>query len=204
MKENFKEELLRIPPSKLFSKWILNRIPFIFNNDIELFINWKETLSHKISVDSQAILFTGSSCNGFSLSPWKYFKDYDEKSDIDIAIISEYFFDVCWFELRNLGTEYHKLTPKQKRSFEDHRTRLIYWGTIATDKLLPIFSFGKRWVIALEEMSKILPTEDKEINIRIYKNFESLREYYKDGFKKLQRSLLEEQFSTTTILKEEE
>lgn len=191
MKEDFKKELLAESPSLLFSRWVLNKLPVLFNGDIESYIHWKEELSKGIQVDSQAILFTGSSCNGFSFSPYKNFKDFDEDSDIDIAIISEYFFDTCWFEIRNYGTKYHDLTKPQQKSFEDHRTRLIYWGTIATDKLLPIFSFSKEWIVALEKMAKIAPTENRTINIRIYKNFESLREYYIDCFKKLQRNLIE-------------
>ncbi len=201
MKETFKKELLEESPSLLFSRWILNKTPLIFNDDIESFIAWKEQLSKVIQVDSQAILFTGSSCNGFSLNPYKDFKDFDDESDIDIAIISEYFFDICWFEIRNFGTKFHSLTPNQQKSFEDHRKRLIYWGTIATDKLLPIFSFGKKWSLALENMRKIHPTKDKVINIRIYKNFESLREYYIDGFKKLQQNLIENEIINSPIIK---
>ncbi len=191
MKEKFKQELLDQKPSILFSRWILNKIPIIFDGDVELFIQWKEQFSKLIKVDSQAILFTGSCCNGFSFSPFKNFRDFDENSDIDIAVISDYFFDTCWFEIRNYGNKYHDLKTYQQQSFEDHRTKFIYWGTIATDKLLPIFSFGKDWVLALEKMSTLDPTINRQINIRIYKNFESLREYYIDGFKKLQRNLIE-------------
>ena len=197
MKETFKKELLEQNPSILFSRWVLNRIPIIFNSETETFIQWKEELSKLIQVDSQAILFTGSSCNGFSFSPYKNFRDFNKDSDIDIAIISEYFFDTCWFEIRNYGNKYHDLTRPQQKSFEDHRTRLIYWGTIATDKLLPIFSFSKEWIFALENMSKSMPTKDRTINIRIYKNFESLREYYIDCFKKLQQNLIETEIENT-------
>ena len=200
MKETFKKELLEQSPSLLFSRWVLNKVPVLFNGDIELFIKWKEEFSKNIQVDSQAILFTGSSCNGFSLSPYKNFKDFDDESDIDIAIISEYFFDTCWFEIRNYGNKYHDLTRPQQKSFEGHRTRLIYWGTIATDKLLPIFSFSKEWIAALENMAKLVPTENRTINIRIYKNFESLREYYIDCFKKLQMNLIEPELEVQEVV----
>ncbi|MEL7124434.1 MAG: hypothetical protein AAFO07_33670, partial [Bacteroidota bacterium] len=73
---------------------------------------------------------------------------------------------------------------------KDHRERLIYWGTIATDRIVQILPFGENWLKAMEDMRKIDPTIDREINFRIYKDFESLREYQSNCISKLKDKLI--------------
>jgi len=91
MKELLIEELLKEPVAYITSKWIIERVPFIFNNDLENYIGWKEKLSKLIGVDSKAIVFTGSSSIGCSLNPKKNFREYEKGSDIDVAIISNHY-----------------------------------------------------------------------------------------------------------------
>lgn len=192
MKEEFLYDLIDLPISFLASKWILERTPFAFSEDSESYLKWKEILSNKIQVDSSAIVFTGSSGCGFSLNPYKGFKEFNDESDIDIALISDHHFDIAWHSLRNLGSKYYLLTPKQRTSVDDHVNRLIYYGTIATDKILPILPFGKEWTFALNQMSKEKPVDGRIINIRIYKDFKSLRDYQTNNLEKLRQKLLEE------------
>jgi hypothetical protein len=72
-----------------------------------------------------------------------------------------------------------------KQSVKDHVEKYIYWGTIATDKLLPYLPFHLQWSNALREMSKIEPTKNRIINARIYKDFDSLRAYQINNLKNL-------------------
>lgn len=172
------------------SKWIIEGIPYIFNNDFQSYINWKEKLSKLILVDSKAIVFTGSSSVGFSLNPDKNLRAFCDQSDIDVAIISAHYFDLSWFVLRNIGTRMYSFTQREKNSIADHRTRLIYWGTIATDKIIQIMPFGKEWIKAMEEMSKEKPTEGRQINFRIYKDFEALKAYHTNNLKLIKDKLI--------------
>ncbi|WP_400079360.1 hypothetical protein [Winogradskyella sp. R77965] len=185
MKEALTQEIIDYHPNYISSKWVLERIPHIFDNDLEKYIDWKERLGNLIGVDGKAITFTGSAAVGISLNPDKNFRVFSDKSDIDVAIISSHYFDVSWHHLRNLGPKRHRLKGIEKSSIKDHRERLIYWGTIATDKIIQILPFGKEWMLAIDEMRKIDPTKDREINFRIYKDFESLREYQSDCIGKL-------------------
>ena len=84
----------------------------------------------------------------------------------------------------------YKKAFKEKDSIRDHRERLVYWGTIATDKIIQILPFGKEWINAIDEMRKIDPTIDRDINFRIYKDFESLREYQSQGIGKLKDKII--------------
>ena len=161
------------------SKWIIEKVPFIFGDNLEQYIKWKEILATKIGVDSKAIVFIGSASVGFSLNPENNLRAFTERSDIDVAIISQHYFDISWHFLRNIGTKRYSLTHKELNSLDDHRNRLIYWGTIATDKIIQILPFGDKWITSLNEMATIEPTIDRVINIRIYKDFEALRAYHR-------------------------
>lgn len=93
--------------------------------------------------------------------------------------------------MRNLGSEIYQLPQIAKQSIKNHVQRYIYGGTIATDTILPYLPFGKSWGVALEEMSKINPTQGRTINARIYKDFESLRNYHVTNIENLRTKELE-------------
>lgn len=177
VKIQFLGDLTTHPSDLLASIWIINRIPLIFNQDIKEYARWRHALAKSIGVDASAILITGSAAFGISLNPYKNFKFFDENSDIDVAVISDYHFTEAWRTLRNIGPKRHSFSQKIKQSIKDHVDRYIYWGTIATDKLLPLFPFGPQWKIALDEAAQSPPTSGRTINIRLYKDLDSLRAY---------------------------
>lgn len=90
LKEKFVTHLLTKPPEKIVSYWIMERVPHVFNDNLELYIDWKHALANKIKVDSASILIIGSSSVGISLNPNKNYRDFNNESDIDVAIISDY------------------------------------------------------------------------------------------------------------------
>lgn len=106
-------------------------------------ISWRHDLAEKLGIDPSDIIITGSAGLGISLNPHKNFKCFDAKSDIDICIFSEYFFSVAWHDLLNLPLV--GLNSKMSSAVKEHRSSFIYWGTVATDQILPILSFGPQW-----------------------------------------------------------
>jgi hypothetical protein len=105
-------------------------------------------------------------------------------------------------QLRNLGSKLYKLPPNQKTIVRDHVQRLIYWGTIATDKILPLFPYGRRWLDILTDMAFIHPTTDREINIRIYKDFESLKAYQINNLIALRQNLFQPTTNEEVLINE--
>ena len=180
--DDFKSDFQNHSYEFLTSKWVLEKIPYIFNNNSEDYINAKLNLSSLINVDSCSIIFVGSASTGFSLSPNKNFKKFNDRSDIDIAIISHYYFDVAWHALRNI--EDYKEMPEVAESIRLHRQRYIYYGTIATDKILGLMPFGKEWLAAIENLKTFPVFENRDINFRLYRDHESLRAYHINNFKR--------------------
>lgn len=165
----------------LVSKWVVEKLPHIFNGNYEEFLQTKLKLAKLLNVDSCSIIFVGSSCTGFSLSPHKIFREFNEKSDIDIAIISHYYFDVAWHTIRNVNP--YDYTCDVQESIKAHATKFIYWGTIATDKILGIMPFAKEWMKAKEEIEKEPVFENRRVNFRLYQDHEALRAYHLHNFK---------------------
>lgn len=168
------------------SKWAIERLPDVFNGNYEKYIKTKHLIADKIGVDGCCIVFVGSSCTGFSLSPYKDYKCFNDDSDIDIAIISDYYFTIAWRSIRNV--QYWKQVKATQDAINDHVNRLIYYGTIATDKILGLMPFAKEWLAAINELGNVKELENREIHFRLYKDFESLRCYHLQNFKNIGKS----------------
>lgn len=136
----------KLPAEDFLSAHMFDRIPHVFSENRGIFLAWKKALSRAIDVDPACVTFVGNSALGMSLNPAKGFKMFDDQSDIDVGIISHYHFTIAW---RYLRTQRHRrlaVDVKTRAAWDEHVTRLIYWGTIATDRLLGILPFGRQWL----------------------------------------------------------
>lgn len=185
LKKQFLTDLVLHPADLVASIWILDRIPLIFDQDIKAYATWRRELAQGLGVDASALLVTGSAAFGVSLNPNKNYRFFDQESDIDIAVISDYHFNEAWRTLRALGPALHSMPPRVKQSVADHVERYIYWGTIATDRLLHLLPYGKQWSESLEKMQYCEPTLGRAVKARVYKDFDSLRAYQVNNLTKL-------------------
>ncbi len=86
------------------------------------------------------------------------------------------------------GARRTRLDPRTLRAWNDHVTRYIYWGTLATNRLLGVLPFGKRWLAATTHMASIEPSLGRTVNLRIYADHDSLRAYHIHGTRELRDS----------------
>jgi hypothetical protein len=118
-------------------------------------------------------------------------KIFDAESDMDVAIISQNHFDEAWLFLRNNHHRRYKLTSaRQKLAWEDHENRMIYWGALEADRLLPLLPFGAVWVPASAAASTDA-IGNREVKFRIYRDAGALRMYHEKGVRRLQKKLEE-------------
>lgn len=192
IRAELRSDILASPPDWCATKWVFETAPFLFQNlePIDLW-RWKSQLANGLDVDPKNVLITGSAAVGVSLNPAKGMKDFGMNSDIDVAVISTHHFDLAWRALRNLGTGRFKLKSGQRHAVDDHVNRYIYWGTIATDRILPILPFAAEWLNALSHIRTVPPTEGREVNARIYRDFASLRAYLDLTFRNLRDNIFE-------------
>lgn len=175
-----------MPASIFVENYLFDRIPVLFNADRTLYIDWKRKLGGLIEVDPACIAIVGSAATGVSLSPTKNLKEFDAASDVDVAVISQHHFNVAWRYLRMNGSRRLRVDARTRNSWNDHVKRYIYWGTIATDRLLGVLPFGKEWLAATIAMSLEPSSLGRTINLRIYTDYDALRAYQVHGVSALQ------------------
>jgi hypothetical protein len=183
------DDLRRLSPQNFVSTHIFDRSPYAFASRDD-FVHWKGDLSNGIGVDAASLTVVGSSAVGVSLHPNKNFKTYDLSSDVDVAVISHYHFQVAWRFLRNNAGKRYKLAERQRAAWDEHVTGLVYWGAIATDRLLPLFPFASDWLPAVSRASTPL-IGDRPVNLRIYADYESLRSYQIKSVRTVRDALLQ-------------
>lgn len=166
----------------LVSLSLLDSPPFVFGGDWKQFSEWKRDLSRDLDVDPHAVVLVGSAAVGVSLNPVKGFKEFNTTSDIDVAVVSPIHFEQAWWYLRTLGAGYFRLPPPVRTVVDTHRFNYVYWGTIATDRLLPWLPFGAQWLSAASKASARDPISDRAVNFRLYRDPSALRLYQTRGF----------------------
>jgi hypothetical protein len=189
--DDFLTSLSVQPIDRIVSHELFERVPVVFAGDANAHIEWKHELSKRIDVDARALCLVGSSVSGISLNPRKKYKKFDNNSDIDVAAISDHHFDLAWNWMRNISSaEWFKLSKSAQASIDEHKTRLIYYGTIATDQIVQFLPFGKRWVTGLAEVQALAPINGRTVKVRLYRDFGALRSYHVSNLKKLRDTYL--------------
>jgi hypothetical protein len=191
-RDEIQKALRTLPPTEFISTYFFDRLPHVFSEDRITCVAWKNALGNAIEIDPACITFVGSSATGVSLNPLKALKPFDDKSDIDVAVVSAYHFTVAWRYLRTQTQRRNQVDQKTRNAWDEHVKRFVFWGTIATDHLLGVFPFGKRWLDALGAMSRRQPTIGRDIRLRIYQDHDSLRAYQMVGVRSARDELLAE------------
>lgn len=151
---------------------------------------WKLELADLLHVDAHSLVVIGSGCVGYSLNPHKNFHVFDENSDVDVAVVSSYHFEMAWRFLRDVGARIHALPRNAQNAITAHREEYLFWGTIATDKLLPFIEpFGPTWVKSLANHGRKPPVDGRDLKVRLYRDSYSLVGYHVNGVRKLRADL---------------
>ena len=189
-RKHFLDTIKELNPNDFVSLFLFESIPFLFS-DLKEYTKWKNVLSEELEMDNADIKLTGSAALGFSLNPDKKFREFNEKSDLDIALISPHFFDIAWRFMRDIKPSvFYKMNGRARYNIKCHRENYIYWGTIATDKILEYLPFGRKFNNAMEKLAHVAPTMNRDIKFRIYRDYTSLRLYQKSNLEKIQSALL--------------
>lgn len=174
-------DLQSLDASTVASHHILDRVPYIFDDDRHKYIEWKEQLAFGLDVDPSNICIVGSAATGVSLSPQKRLAIFHDNSDVDVAVISAWHFDIAWHTLREFATHGFMATTRQRRGVNSHRASLLFDGCIATNSILGLLPFKAQWMDALASTQALDPTVGRIINTRIYRDYGSLRHYQMAG-----------------------
>jgi hypothetical protein len=183
-----KEAIRGSEPGQLVGRLVVDRIPHLFGNNLEAYRDWREDVARALGVDPCNVFVVGSACVGCSINPYKDWKAFTDDSDVDVAVISSYHFDIAWRAMRQLKRV--EVNGAEWRAIEEHRTRYIYWGCIATDRILGRMPFGKEWLDAATHAASLSPTLNRVINFRVYRDVASLRDYTVNNLRGLKAEMI--------------
>jgi hypothetical protein len=175
----------------------LRNDPYAFKDIPGGFRSTAALISRELDIERNGIFCIGSGAIGLSLSPKKVsggkLKEYDEKSDLDIAVISEVYFETAWRDLRRAFQPTIEFMDEALQEKIQWQKKRFFDGAILANMLLPALSFSPDWAPALvrieEHISRLL---DREISIGlwIYRDYWSLRNYVSDGLVKCRKSMM--------------
>lgn len=96
----FRSLVKQIYDTRLLAKvFLLQGVPYVFKDKSMKYMVFKEQIAREFNVSSQDICIVGSARLGFKIDATNYGIPFDEKSDVDVVIISEPLFLKCVKEM---------------------------------------------------------------------------------------------------------
>lgn len=191
--ENIKTDLLNSSVRSFYMKYLLRADNWYFENVLNIdekdiihaVDDFKMLVSDAMGIGFNNVVMVGSAKTGYSLSPKKFLKSFtddgDEKSDIDIAIISSQLFDFFWKLFR---VSYDVTNEK----FYKYISRGIYRGYISDTDLYSIEKCRMEWLEKSNEATRQLQRKmyfKHEIHYRIYRDWKDMEEYHIQSIEQL-------------------
>lgn len=199
--EEFKNECLKKSPEIIVQQYLIEGHSYFFEKfyNLEEEYNFKKKLSQSLNIHIRDIVIVGSSKLGFSMKPEEespglyLFKEFDfcykktpeeEKSDIDVAIISGSVFDLHLLNLYEFTKSYSDTTSfyGKLNSF----AKYIVKGWLRPDKL----PAGYNVLETINDLRTNLKSKyGRKVNFGIYKSWHYFETYHKNNINTLKINL---------------
>jgi hypothetical protein len=186
-REEFLKELAVRPPDELAAHYLAQNEVAAFETADE-YLAFKDLVRCEIG-QAQSIAIVGTGNWRFSLNPEKNFKSFDEKSDIDIAVISPDLFTATWKELRRVHRFSWYRIPLSVQQQLRRNGENVYCGFVS-----PTWIPDKRSELryqhksTLNRLSNRSPAQ-REVKMMYFKEHAEAVDYYKRGFEIARRKV---------------
>lgn len=178
--KNFKEDLPNLPPLSVFHKYIDFGECYAMNSNDHTHL--REQVEEKFGIDARHVIVVGSAKLGFSIAPNKMYRHFNEKSDIDLAIVSSDLFEKIWKDVfdywSNGGKVDHEAWPNRKRQYF---FECLFRGWLRPDQFPSAakFSFNREWISFFEQQLPSLGSYGAtKISAGVYKSLHYLHSYH--------------------------
>ena len=199
--DSFKAKVLELGPAEFNAKYLFDTKVWYFDegpdrNDFGNYDDFRLMVSKLFRVNNNEIAIFGSAKYGFSCSPEKGFKEFNEESDIDVAVISSALFRSTWQALLDAhyggaGKLRRQETPTGSVGYDVFR-RFI---TLRND-----FDFVSKHLrdtqVLLDDVQRSVATQlgiAHPLTFRIYRSFDDLQAYHNWGIFKLAENITQVQ-----------
>lgn len=171
--EDFKADLTRLSSLQIVRKHVFNGQSKILDDD--MVYELKEDVCSYLQVDFNDVLLVGSGKMGFSIKPTRRYGQFNDDSDLDLAIVSPFLFQKVWkeaFLYKKSGAYW-----TQSASF----FQFLSEGWVRPD-MLPsskYFEFTGKWWDFFNELTKSTKYGPYKIRAGLYQSWFFLEEYQK-------------------------
>ena len=169
--EAFKRDLASQEPIDIVRKHIVFGECAVISPEKYFFL--RDTVAKKFSLHPNDVLVVGSAKLGFSIAPDKKYQLFGENSDIDVVIISSYFFEIIWKDVHRY------ISQLGYWEGQSNFNKFLFRGWIRPDKLPPDhnFKFAKEWWEFFNKLSASREFDVVRIRGAIYKDWHFLESY---------------------------
>lgn len=146
--------------------------------DSEAYYRLKRLLSEKWKIHHSEVIVVGSAKLGFSISPKKRYKLFNDDSDIDVAIISSVLFDEFWKSAYSYASDPANLWDR-KADF----IKYIFKGWVRPDMLPPgdRFPLKSEWTQFFDGLTTSREFGSYQIVAGIYRDWQFFEKYQQGG-----------------------
>jgi hypothetical protein len=179
-REEFFNEL-RSRAAEDLARFYFEREEIVAFDGRESYLSFKNFVMNEL-VEAEYVAVVGTGNWRFSLNPDKDFKAFDEKSDIDLAVISIKRFNDAWEEIRKVHrTRWYRVTSEAKQQLRRNGEN-VYAGFV-TPSWIPDPTSVIRYdhKALLNRLSNRSPGR-REVKLFYFKNDIEALDYYKRGF----------------------
>lgn len=155
--------------------------------------DFKKFMSDKLDIPFNNIAIVGSAKTKFSFSPYKEFKEFGENSDLDLIIVSKYYYKKIWAAYRKVANEsfLHNYEKKAGNIFNGFIGIKDSDNTYGNEEL----NDWQRLVRTFKAELQLKFHINHEINYRVYADWESVQDYHMRGINKLKEGLVKSEIN---------
>ena len=148
----------------------------------EAYYDLKAAVAEEFEIHPSEVIVVGSTKLGFSIAPAKRYRQFGDRSDIDVAIVSPKLFDRVWQEV------FGYLDSASSWQNRDAFARYFVRGWVRPDKLpsAPSFRFTDAWFGFFRELSNSRRFGDIRIAAGLYRDWLFLEKYQEQCIVKCQ------------------
>jgi hypothetical protein len=192
---------------KLIEDEVLDRDPFVFASDMELYSKIRRHLEMSLGAEPESVTLVGSGAVGFSIAPDNFTRPFLPTSDLDFAVVSPKLFDAAWAVLLRWGHPVRHHIPKEAQDWFSARSNEIFWGWLnpphlrfegATKPSLlnDLRHLKSNWFSTFKALGTDFPGTEvsgRETTARLYRSRMHLLQYQTSGLNRVWHQLNKEE-----------
>lgn len=170
--------------------------PYVFEPNPEAWSAFRGLMSEKLSCSMDDIRVVGSGRLGFSMKPDQNLRNFSDRSDIDVVVVSNDLFDALWIALLKA---YYPRPPVTFGGWLAEGRNELYTGWLSPLKIRldtkifknteNIVGIRALWFDTLKLASNMPPRRHEDIQCRLYRTWDHAELYHIHSISALRRSL---------------